>query len=149
MNEPLTRHFSKSVSSVYIFLECCIYLRHDQQSRCLRFLSNCVKGIGKFTEQTPALTLLNTPQGCDLCLFLPFFVPLLIYHQPTCTFHFKDASLLPLIIPIVMSNNYTSWKYLYTLPYSRSMIYLLLSHERVISPFIAFLDLLPVDTLVY
>lgn len=81
MNKPLTRHFSKSVSSVYIFLVCYIYQRCDQQGGCSRLLSKiCVKGIGKFIERTSAHTLLNTPQGCDLCLFLLFCS---IVHLPT------------------------------------------------------------------
>lgn len=81
MNKPLTRHFSKSVSSVYIFLVCCIYQSCDRQSGCSRLLSKIwVKGIQKFIERTPAPTLLNMPQGCDLCLFLLFCS---IVHLPT------------------------------------------------------------------
>lgn len=140
MKETLTRHFSKSKSSVYIFLLCCIYLKCDKQSWCLRLLSICVKSIGKFIEHKSA----PTPQVCDpflssfwfRCSSTHLHVPSILKKLP--------SSLLLLLLSF---DNYTSWKYLYYLPYS--MIYLLLSYERVISPFIGFLNLLPVDTLMY
>lgn len=144
MKETLTRHFSKSKSSVYF--SSLLYISEVWSAELV--LAIALHLCQRYREIYWAQASTHSAEHASGLWSLP--LTSFWFHCSSTHLHVPSIlKKLPsfLLLLLLSFDNYTSWKYLYYLPYS--MIYLLLSYERVISPFIGFLNVLPVDTLMY